>query len=204
MPYESLACPKCGSADCQEVKPDTHFCNHCDNVFRYVAPAGTSSSGGAACTTCGVLAVGRCATCSEAFCASHQGRNAEMVGYFDQCVTCRGRVEESLRRLKQAGSDHDARFGSSFFGNGSAKRTLLDAGVATVDFHYVHRETQSLRFGRYKNVYTAKPIGRGWPLGRCLWKHSGSGTRTATDTYGEILTILMDAPLPLKDHPGLP
>lgn len=195
MPYESLTCPKCGSADCQEVKPDTHFCNHCDNVFRYVAPAG-ASGGAAACTTCGVLAVGRCATCSQAFCASHQGRYGGTV-FFDQCATCRGRVE-------QADRDQEAHFRQSFFTDGSARRTLLDAGVATVDFHRVRRETQSLRFGRYKEVVTVKPLGRGWLLGMCQWKYTSHGGRSGVDVQNDWLTVLMDAAMPLKEHPEFP
>lgn len=183
MPYESLTCPKCGSADCQEVKPGTHFCNHCDNVFRYVTPAGANSRV-AACTTCGVLAVGRCVTCSQAFCASHQGRDAGMV-YVDQCVTCRDRVVQDRR-------DHEARFGRSFFSDGSARRTLLDAGVATVDFHRVRRETQSLRFGRYKEVVTVEPLGRGWLLGMCPWKYTSQSGRSGVDVQNDQLTILQD------------
>jgi hypothetical protein len=46
MPFESLSCSRCGSGDVQEVKPETYFCNHCDNVFRYVRPSRAGSAGG--------------------------------------------------------------------------------------------------------------------------------------------------------------
>jgi hypothetical protein len=46
MPFESLSCPRCGSGDVQEVKPETYFCNHCDNVFKYVRPSRPGSASG--------------------------------------------------------------------------------------------------------------------------------------------------------------
>ena len=36
---------------------------------------------------CGVLAVGRCTTCDEPFCGSHQGYNGVLL--VDQCLVCR-------------------------------------------------------------------------------------------------------------------
>jgi hypothetical protein len=39
VPFESLSCTNCGSGDVQEVKPDTYFCNNCEQVFKYVEPS---------------------------------------------------------------------------------------------------------------------------------------------------------------------
>lgn len=112
MPYESLTCPKCGSADCQEVKPGTHFCNHCDNVFRYVPPteAGRIRMP-AGCEKlvkgrpCEVPAAGRCLTCGEAFCTTHQAVT-EGRPYVDLCAACKIAVplarEAQLRATREA------------------------------------------------------------------------------------------------------
>lgn len=92
MPFESLSCQRCGSADIQEVKPETYFCNHCDNVFKYVSPGRTGSTGGcelpAGRQSCGVPATGRCRTCQRAFCGTHQARvGAGLDGRLDSELT---------------------------------------------------------------------------------------------------------------------
>jgi hypothetical protein len=38
MAFEALNCTNCGSADVQEVKPSTYFCNHCESVFKHIDP----------------------------------------------------------------------------------------------------------------------------------------------------------------------
>jgi hypothetical protein len=107
MPFESLSCSRCGSGDVQEVKPETYFCNHCDNVFRYVRPGRAGAAGGceipAEGLACGVPAIGRCRSCQRAFCLTHQARVGEDLhdrldserryapgtGYPDWCTACR-------------------------------------------------------------------------------------------------------------------
>lgn len=119
MPFESLSCPNCGSASIQEVKPGTFFCNHCDNVFKYVSPSGAGSTGGcelpAGGRNCGVPAIGHCRTCHRAFCRTHQARalgrgwhylldsefdpNHSAVayqGYIDWCAACRSAEFDQL------------------------------------------------------------------------------------------------------------
>jgi thiol-disulfide isomerase/thioredoxin len=106
IPFESLSCSRCGSSDVQEVKPETYFCNHCDNVFRYVSPSQMASGVGcelklASGKTCGLPPIGRCRTCGKAFCGSHQARvgaglthssEGRFLGgsaYPDWCSPCR-------------------------------------------------------------------------------------------------------------------
>ena len=83
--------------DIQEVKPETYFCNHCDNVFKYVSPSRSGSPGGCELPVggrpCGVPAIGRCMTCSRAYCGTHQAHEVNSVGivfqtYRDWCVSC--------------------------------------------------------------------------------------------------------------------
>jgi hypothetical protein len=109
MPFESLSCPRCGSGSLQEVKPETYFCNHCDNVFKHVSPSRAGSTGGCELPEegrpCGVPAIGHCRTCHRAFCLTHQARAARGLenlldsesgsaaaafrGYIDWCAACR-------------------------------------------------------------------------------------------------------------------
>ncbi len=107
MPFESLSCLRCGSGDVQEVKPETYFCTHCDNVFKYVRPSRTGATGGceipAEGPDCGVPAIGRCRSCQRAFCITHQARVGEGLRdcldselryvpgtcYPDWCIACR-------------------------------------------------------------------------------------------------------------------
>jgi hypothetical protein len=118
MPFESLSCPRCGSASIQEVKHETYFCNHCDNVFKYVSPGRPAESTGG-CELpeegrpCGVPAIGHCRTCHRAFCRTHQARAvggvenlldsefgaasaAAFRGYIDRCTACRSAEFEKL------------------------------------------------------------------------------------------------------------
>ena len=162
MANESPTCPKCGNSDWQEVKQGTYFCNRCDHVFGDFSPAG-ASAGPATCYADGVLAVGYCATCHRPFCGSHKERA-------DVCLACGYHPWQDSR-------DQELRFGRSFFTEGSARRTLLDAGVPTVEFHRVHRQ----RTTKYRGLFGARPevvtevvesLGRGWLLGRCKWEYN--------------------------------
>jgi hypothetical protein len=111
MPFESLACPHCGSGEVQEVKPGTYFCYHCDNVFKYVRPHQTGSVGGCelpvAGQSCGVAAIGRCSTCSRAYCATHQAHDLSTIGvliqaYRDWCIECQQQRKADERKLAEA------------------------------------------------------------------------------------------------------
>lgn len=56
---------------------------------------------------CDVPAVGRCGTCGNAFCATHQARLLNSIGviirtYTDSCRTCEQKQEEAATSLKSA------------------------------------------------------------------------------------------------------
>jgi hypothetical protein len=88
MPTETLICQQCGSADVQEVKPNTYFCNHCDAVFKHVTPSSTAVAG-CEINGCGIAAIRRCSSCGLAFCASHQAG-------VDGCTACMQRQGDTL------------------------------------------------------------------------------------------------------------
>jgi len=53
-------------------------------------------------TTCGIAAIGRCRTCEQAFCATHQARDiargsSAIKTYVDWCITCQGRHNDEVR-----------------------------------------------------------------------------------------------------------
>jgi hypothetical protein len=169
MPYESLTCPKCGSGDCQEVKPGTHFCNHCDNVFKHVPPAGTST-GVAACATCGVVAVGLCLTCNRYFCGGHQAVKYESVNwptrYTDLCTSCLANElaakEASSRQADQKRKSEQRRIAECVH--------ILDSrgGTGLQERTVTHREYKSF-LGILRKIDKVVPIEPAWPVGDLKW-----------------------------------
>lgn len=176
MPYEALTCPKCGSGDCQEVKPGTQFCNHCDNVFKYI-PSAAAGGGVAACATCGVIAVGLCIHCERYFCSGHQAWKDMSTCYVNVCAACRKdqtdkekakadqAAAEALRRSHQCGSIYIAE---------SAHSELMAARIPQVKLYCVGprsvkpfmrsrgwRTIQNHNFGR---------VGTGWLLDDFYWE----------------------------------
>jgi hypothetical protein len=70
MPFETIACSRCGSADVQEVKPSTYFCNHCETVFKYVDPTRLTVRNNPAFCACGNSVQVQCQVCSDGSCRS--------------------------------------------------------------------------------------------------------------------------------------
>ena len=110
MPFESLSCRHCGSGDVQKLKPETYFCNNCENVFTYVSRSSARPTGGCEVPTagrpCGVRAIGRCNTCSRAYCVTHQAHNLNSRGlviqtYRDWCVSCQEKRKVDERALAE-------------------------------------------------------------------------------------------------------
>lgn len=56
--------------------------------------------------TCGVAAVGRCAHCGHAFCASHQARGTAYIWYSDLCLECQ--VTESTANRERVAAHAEA------------------------------------------------------------------------------------------------
>jgi hypothetical protein len=173
MPYESLTCPKCGSSDSREVKPGTHFCNHCDNVFKYVLPtAKGGGGGGAACATCGVIAAGLCLTCNRHFCEGHQAVKGS-IRYFDCCAACFNERQDEAQAAdakKRAEAVACSRRSGLIYLEQSARSELMAARVPVVRLYHLgpHMVT---RFGRTRLIedYNWGHVGSGWLLGDFNW-----------------------------------
>jgi len=170
MPYESLTCPKCGSGNCQEVKPGTHFCNHCDNVFKHVPPAGTSA-GVAACATCGVVAVGLCLTCNRYFCGGHQAVKYESVNWAtrcgDLCIAC---LSAELAAKEALSRQADEKRKSEQCRIAECIRILDSRGGAGLQGRSItHREYKSF-LGISRTIEKVVQIEPAWPVGNLTWR----------------------------------
>lgn len=68
MPFEAIACTRCGSTDAQEVKPSTFFCNHCETVFKHIDPTRLTVDNRPAFCSCGNPIEFQCQLCKTGMC----------------------------------------------------------------------------------------------------------------------------------------
>lgn len=158
---------------------------------------------------CGVLAVGRCATCKRAFCSSHQGygRDSFMhpIPYIDMCAPCM-----EAKKAADAKRAEEARAPYFYFESGTARAELLASGVQSVPLYVVRQEwkvTKTDFWGRahHEMVDNVQSVGRGWILGMFKWKFN---LRDGETEARECLTALVDEshdnlPVPLHGNRGL-
>jgi hypothetical protein len=81
MPVETLKCHECGSADVQEVKANTFFCNHCDAVFKYQDPNRATVVQTPTFCSCGNPVEIQCAGCEATIC-----RQCDALGTSEQAL----------------------------------------------------------------------------------------------------------------------
>ncbi|HUN37261.1 MAG TPA: hypothetical protein VMU95_35125 [Trebonia sp.] len=95
MPFEAITCTHCGSGDVKEVKPGTYFCDHCEQVFKYVDPAkvtvtpGFCDHGNPVRVQCQVCKAGMCVQQCDVVAAWAADKSAGVVrtqgfGYLEQ------------------------------------------------------------------------------------------------------------------------
>ena len=168
-------------------------------------------------STCGVTAIGRCATCGRAFCLTHQARKWYSYGpvpYVDMCAPCFDKTPEEVARVEAAKRQAEVHAAEQYFKSGSARTALLNSGVPPVVIYWVRREWEWKRKGillrevREQVVKVATPIGRGWILGMFKWQYpvvtrvagSGYGGDTKQVT-GDCQTALIDVSEDYLAHP---
>lgn len=148
---------------------------------------------------CRIQAIGRCTTCGEAFCRSHQAwrEGTDYISatpYIDRCSPCLAKertnevkqVREALTRIDEA---------REYFRSGSARTALITCGAPPVTIYNVNERFENVGFFRKERlVKKIISIGRGWILGEFTWRY------TNADRYGEgvehitrnCLTALLD------------
>jgi len=72
MPNQSVRCPSCGSAECQEYRADAFVCANCNSTFRWVNPMQMTVQQQSAACACGKLATAICTQCKAPICGKHQ------------------------------------------------------------------------------------------------------------------------------------
>jgi hypothetical protein len=194
MPYESLTCPNCGSGDCQEVKPGTHFCNYCDNVFRHVSPGkeadvigcGLKLDSGKACA---LPPIGRCRTCGEPFCGSHQARVGEVLTHYsedrfvmgspypDWCSPCRtAELVTPILERKQRAAEAEAEQRHVR----QEQRKSAPAALGAYGFEKLakprtetYKVFEARSFGRDRWLERSRSLEPAVPIGDLRWRISG-------------------------------
>lgn len=112
---------------------------------------------------CGVLAVGRCVQCSEAFCGSHQGRSILDV-YINLCGPCAIRQAHDRREKDPATRAERVLAG--------AVERLTALGVPQITILSVSRTNERKAFGRYvpRVNIESRYERHGWLLGPVTWR----------------------------------
>lgn len=155
---------------------------------------------------CGILAVGRCATCGRAFCPTHQPWEYGQFSYpyVDQCVSCFAKTPAEVARAKSEKEKAELRAAQEYFMSGAARTALLTAGMPPVKIYSVERRSKPSFFG-YKEVEDATPfiheyggtrteVQQIWILGEFTWQYGI--LKYPPDSYeivtGKCLTALLD------------
>lgn len=153
---------------------------------------------------CGIVALGRCVTCGEAFCISHQANDSVGTRYAAWCLTCQQKQwEANQKRYREIEASRQ------YFLSGTARADLLKVGVPSVEMYEVYscEKTRWTLLGqRHEWVDEVNLFGRGWLLGEFTWscrfpvsvgKDNGKYSRVlyngdSNTVNKEWLTALMD------------
>ena len=119
----------------------------------------------------GILAIGRCATCGRAFCASHQARTFDgRLSYVDMCSECFANSPAEKERVQR--SQHNAEISSAieYFESGSARSALLISSALTVNISwFAGARLQRGLFGLGGRYIDVTGQSRGWLVGKFQW-----------------------------------
>lgn len=161
---------------------------------------------------CGIQAIGRCATCEQAFCTSHQAtdrgitttstyldadgspqvashRNEILRTFVDRCNSCHIRAMQPVREASRRTPTN------LLFALGSgdeAVRIMRATNVPKVTVIRVDAVSRKKRFRRPESVERQTPAGRGWIIGTILWRHNDGGSYGGGDISSRNPTVLLD------------
>lgn len=145
---------------------------------------------------CGVQAIGRCATCGKAFCATHQARTAynppnPIVSYVDMCAICFPKSPGEVARVEAAKRKQEWWDAEKYFQEGTARNDLLASGVQPVNLYITESVWQPKKslFGTGNELVEMATLwGCGWILGEFQWKWQPIDSWE----HGRHLTVLLD------------
>jgi hypothetical protein len=124
---------------------------------------------------CGVLAIGRCRDCGNAFCMSHQGRNPAGDGYAALCEPCATRRHAAAPAARDVAPVHRLGDEQRWVMSGQAVRDLTAKGVPPLPVIEQRRRTVKLRFGGERVEIDEIEVGTLWVLGRFEWTQPVDG-----------------------------
>ncbi|SFO62222.1 hypothetical protein SAMN05660359_04758 [Geodermatophilus obscurus] len=138
-------------------------------------PAECEKAGG-----CGVLAVGRCAVCAQAFCASHQGYRGQ-TQMLNECAPCTDISEGQKRGMAPHASNTEARESEEVWLRDTVRPALLASPTAPWVPLYVHDGWQKKpwRPGLRKRPFDEQhdelghSVGSGLLIGELEWVYDG-------------------------------
>jgi hypothetical protein len=138
--------------------------------------------------TCGIQAIGRCATCMRAFCSSHQAYNKDVFGYpipaHNMCSMC-----AEARRKAEEEAFNERHADLTFFQSGKALEVLRSSSVQKVNVYYLATTWEKGFLGREKKHQQYKLLGHGWVIGTLNWSERLVGSLGYDGTYA---TAFMD------------
>lgn len=126
---------------------------------------------------CGVLAIGRCATCGQAMCESHRALTVEGAPVVNLCVQCQ--QARAAARAKK-GQQEQERLQRAYDDVKAAVQQLKDAGVTQQKIYHATTR-QKKAFGGFREIEDPAGHRYGWLVGEYEWYTGGEGG-------GEIVT----------------
>lgn len=163
MVARPLSCTHCGAGDVQEVKPDTYFCNYCEQVFKWTDPGRVKVEGMAlGCeirlqsgVACGVSAHARCVHCDRAICRQHTGYELFTATCYDCDTSDRAKERRREKAWKSAMKSLDLT---------AAERLVMFEVEHARNYAYKRLWWGGVKGGREFEDYWVK-VGVGVPLG---------------------------------------
>lgn len=174
--------------------------------------------------TCGVTAIGRCATCERAFCASHQAHAlvrsldwpfySTSVALASQCKSCNAKYEQVAQEANAKDREKRAKYdeelaeqerkhfapqveAEQYFLTGAARNALITSGVQPVKIYKTQWELKNVLFGlSSRSVEKVVSVQRGWFLGELPWSYTRRVSIETVIHHENCLTALMDLEVP--------
>jgi hypothetical protein len=134
---------------------------------------------------CGILAIGRCVTCGQPFCQSHQAR-APLPGpaFVNLCSPCKAN-RDAEEYVKSGQADQ-------LYVRTAAAGELTAASLLAVEMHTIFRYLDKKPFHRARWVDQVQGRTRGWLIGDMTWNRINRDGLSLGDTAQCLTALLAD------------